>query len=57
MVSDETNGAVSGLDAEELSQLETLFSCYPEIRKVIFLVPEQKEQRGKTLISTLQLME
>ena len=35
MVSDETNGAVSGLDAEELSQLETLFSCYPKIRKVI----------------------
>ena len=35
MVSDETNGAVSGLDAEELSQLQALFSCYPEIRKVI----------------------
>ena len=35
MVSDETNGAVSGLDAEELSQLEALFPCYPEIRKVI----------------------
>ena len=36
MVSDETNGAVSGLDAEVLSQLQALFSCYPEIRKVIF---------------------
>ena len=35
MVSDETNGAVSGLDAEVLSQLQALFSCYPEIRKVI----------------------
>ena len=35
MVSDETNGAVSGLDAEELSQLQALFSSYPEIRKVI----------------------
>ena len=35
MVSDETNGAVSGLDAEELSQLQALFSCYPKIRKVI----------------------
>ena len=32
MVSDETNGAVSGLDAEELSQLQALFSCYPKIR-------------------------
>ena len=35
MVSDETNGAGSGLDAEELSQLQALYSCYPEIRKVI----------------------
>ena len=35
MASDETNGAVTGLDAEELSLLQELFSCYPEIRKVI----------------------
>jgi uncharacterized protein len=35
MVPDETNAAVSGLDVEELGQLQTLFSSYPEIRKVI----------------------
>jgi uncharacterized protein len=35
MVPDETNGAVTGLDVAELSQLQTLFSSYPEISKVI----------------------
>ena len=37
MVYDETNGAVSGLDAEELSQLQALFSSYPVIREVILI--------------------
>ena len=35
MVPDETNAAVTGLDEEELSKLQTLFSSYPEISKVI----------------------
>ena len=35
MVPDETNAAVTGLDEEELSQLQALFSSYPEIRKII----------------------
>ena len=47
MVSDETNGAVSGLDAEELSQLQALFSCYPEIRKVILFGSRAKRTARK----------
>ena len=35
MVLDETNAAVTGLDEKELSQLQALFSSYPEIRKII----------------------
>ena len=35
MVPDETNAAVTGLDEEELSKLQTLFPSYPEISKVI----------------------
>ena len=47
MVSDETNGAVSGLDAEELSQLQALFSSYPEIRKVILFGSRAKGTERK----------
>ena len=57
MVPDETNAAVTGLDEEELSQLQALFSCYPEIRKVILFGSRAKETAGRARISTLQLME
>ena len=56
MLPEETNGAVTGIDLAELSQLQTLLPSYPEITKVIlFLVPEQKEQRERTRISKLRL--
>ena len=47
MVPDETNAAVTGLDEEELSQLQALFSSYPEIRKIILFGSRAKGTASK----------
>ena len=47
MVSDKTNGAVTGLNADELSQLQALFSLYPEVRKVILFGSRAKGTASK----------
>ena len=48
MVHGKTNGAVTGLNADELSQLQALFSFYPEVRKVILFGSRAKGTAGKT---------
>ena len=47
MVPDETNAAVTGLDEEELSQLQSIFSSYPEISKVILFGSRAKGTASK----------
>ena len=47
MVSGKTNGAVTGHNADELSQLQALFSFYPEVRKVILFGSRAKGTASK----------
>ena len=39
---------MTGLNADELSQLQALFSFYPEVRKVILFGSRAKGTAGKT---------
>ena len=47
MVSDKTNAAVTGINSDELSQLQALFSFYQEVRKVILFGSRAKGTASK----------